>query len=162
MLVSRVYAMARPALPASEGEAVVRAADRLAPGQSARAMAKAVAGAVVAELIADAARNDPFDRAIYEARQAVAHDPVAALAADPQADLAALLAAERVKAFEARGCVQIGALEWEAETRTIAATIGKRLEERYRKLIRQVGGNYIFSHSGKAPTGPLRPEECPK
>lgn len=134
MTLHRVFAMARPRRPACERVAVIAAAAALAPGASARAKAKAVASAVITELLEDAERCDPFDRAMFEARQAIAHDPVVAIVADAQIDLAGMLRRERLIEFEARGCVQLGPAEWERETLAICARLTARLEARYRKL----------------------------
>ncbi len=127
--------MARPSRPASEVEAVKHAAALLPPGLSISAKAGLIARGVVAELIADAERSDPFDRAMADARRALLNDPVAAIAFDPEADLAGMVAGERISAFEARGCVQIDATEWAAETANIAAKLEKRLKSRFRRKL---------------------------
>ena len=139
--------MARPRRPVAERDAVVQAAAILAPAASARIQAKAVAKAVVAELLADAERVDPFDRAMFEARQAITQDPVIAIVVSAEIDLASILHKKRMARFEARGCVQIGQNEWAAETSDIASEIRLRLESRYRHFFTKLAKNYVSGHS---------------
>ncbi|MBA4308494.1 MAG: hypothetical protein C0429_17340 [Sphingopyxis sp.] len=142
--------MARPRRPVAEIDAVVQAAAKLAPSQSARVQAKTVARAVVAELIADVERVDPFDRAMFDARQAMTRDPVVSIVSSDEIDLAGMVHKERIKRFEARGCIQIEPKAWACETAEIAELLTARLESRYRHFFSDLAVNRISGHLGDA------------
>lgn len=74
-----------------------------------------------------------MELAIVEIRRQLGNDPALMLALDPETDLAAELVRERLARFEARGCRQVSALDWQAETAAIAEALESRLVERFRR-----------------------------
>lgn len=131
---SRVMAMGRPARPASERLALIKAAAGL--DGSARQIARHV-GAQVAAIAMRDADTDPqeaFANAL--ARATREPTPAETLALSSEFDVAAMIGAERVRRYSARGCRQLSPLGWEAETRTIERRIAARLAGRYSRLLR--------------------------
>lgn len=129
-----VMCMGRPRRVAALDD-IIRAvlADRPAT-MSKRSMAHTLARRVVAELIADAARDDPLELSLVQARLMLGNDPALRLAMDPGLDLAGELQRERCERFMARGCRQLSAAEWQAETAAVADCMALRLAERFRRV----------------------------
>lgn len=127
MIVSRVYAMARPARPAVEGE-LVRAALANQPGTAAR-RARSLAATVARQALA-AIDGDPADRALL-LLDALVCSPAARLALDEAIDTAALVRAERARRAEARGWRRLSDAQGCAEDREIVAAVTAALTKRY-------------------------------
>lgn len=134
MIVSRVFAMARPCRPDAERLALIAAA-----GDAGTATERA---ARVARLVAAAALQDvdlsPADRIVTLLRMA-SGDPIDRLATDPEIDTAGLIVAERVRRLEARGGRRLPESEWQIEDREIARAVAGKLSARYRKLLAKTG-----------------------
>ncbi len=126
--------MSRPRRSASEAEAVKALGDSFEG--SARAKAQKIAKAVVQAYLADEAREDPMDRALFQARLTVKPDPAHDIATASDNAVADKFAKQRLARFEARGCQQIGATGWQAETRAIAKIVTGQLSRRYRDFLR--------------------------
>ncbi len=100
---------------------------------SRRSRAQLLARRVVAELVAMDDRSE-VEASLVRVALLVGADPALALAHDAALDLAGELARERLTRFEARGCRQLSAAAWSAETREIAMVLEKRCAERFRRM----------------------------
>lgn len=127
--------MGRPRRSAREAEAVKSLANDTAPRLSRRRKSVEVARRVVAAFLADQARTEPFERAIFEAQQAIDPDPAHAIAMAQEGGVASWFAKRRLAQFEARGCTQLSASEWDAETRQLAAEAQEMLARRFRDFV---------------------------
>lgn len=130
-------AMARPRRPVAEAE-MLRAAwgalcPDLPPRQAAHRLAKEVAERVAAE-----ADMEPFPRALAAAERMLQPDPIATLADDPEIDTGAPFRAERLSRYEARGCTQLGPLDWRRETKEITTELRRKLSLRYERTLRNI------------------------
>lgn len=125
--------MARPRRDAGERAAVQCALSAMSPDLSARTRARILAQRVVAEFVRHEIDQDPmaFALAVLEAR--IGKDPVVQLAHDPCVNVAGAFEQERVARFRARGCRQLDAAAWAAETRAIGEVLVARLCERWRR-----------------------------
>ena len=84
---------------------------------------------VIAEVVAGDSLEDPVEVALAALRGVLVPDAVCRLSERTADDLAR----ERLRRFEARGCKQIPADAWQAETQTILSTLEKRLSEKFRR-----------------------------
>lgn len=121
--------MARPARSAREVQAIRRALAMMPISMSKRSKARCLAHRVVAETLAADQRQDPVELALAAALAAVDDDPIIGLATD----LAGDLARHRLRRFEARGCQQLSAEGWKAETNEIASILETHLAEKFRR-----------------------------
>ena len=131
--------MARPARPVGEREAVRAAARELGRCRSLSAVAQDIARRVVAEVLAylDLDLCDPMIAGLVELQNRTAQSPIQMLARCPNIDTAELIMNRRSALFRARGCRQLSAPEWQAETRMVAAQVEQSLTARYARHLRK-------------------------
>jgi hypothetical protein len=84
----------------------------------------------------DEARTDPMERALFEARLLIEPNPAYSIATASDGGLHEKFSKARLRRFEARGCHQLSASDWQAETRDIAKTVTIQLARRYRDFLR--------------------------
>ena len=130
------YAMARPRHGQRERGLVLAAFAAMPEHLPQRSKARLLAQRVVAEIMAAAEQVDPFELALFELRTATGGEPAFALAHDPEANLAALLVAERARRFVQRGARQLSPIEWRQEGQEIAETLTAQLADRFRHKAR--------------------------
>lgn len=137
-LIGPVLAMARPARPDAEGRAVRIAARTFCRERSSSAVATDIARQVVADVIAylDLDLADPLIGALAELDAITEPTPVTVLARCPTIDTAAEILERRLARFRGRGCRQLSAAEWQAETRIVAAEVEHKLALRYARHLR--------------------------
>lgn len=150
VIASRVFAMARPRLAPSEATAIRLLATRLPPRLSCRRKADELARQVVAAFLADLARVDPFERALFDAQHTLAPDPLHDLATSEALGLSAWFTRERLARFEARGCRQLTDEQWQAETLQLASAARQRLARRFRGYLKNLAVNGFLGQSDGA------------
>ncbi|MBO9510925.1 hypothetical protein [Erythrobacter sp. A6_0] len=130
----RVYAMARPARSAIEGELVAAAAGEIGVKGSKLAKARAVARRVAVLALADLRDlgNDPVP-ALRRVEVSIATPCLANLAACPDLDAAGMVRAEAVRRFEANGCQWLAPADRENADREVVEAVAARLTERFRR-----------------------------
>lgn len=129
----------RPRRGKAETAAIAMALAAMPRHLSARARARCLAARTVAEVLAAAARTEPFEQALAATRASINSDLVFALAHDPASDIAGELLRERVFRFIAREGTQICTEAWAAETAEIADVMAARLAERFRRAAQKTG-----------------------
>lgn len=124
--------MARPRRPAAERDAVRALA---LPNLSARCNAGRIARGVVAAFLADLARDDAMERALFDVQHRLEPDPLHSLATMAEGGVGERFRRERMARFEGRDCRQLSPTDWQAETESIAATVTTYLARRYRDFL---------------------------
>lgn len=138
MIVSRPFAMARPARPRAERLLVVEAAGRSGTiVERATRLARAVATTAMGAI-----DRDEADRVIELLRQ-LAPTSVDELASGPDFATGDLILRERVRRLEARGGKRLRAEQWAEEDREVLEVVVATLARRYR--------NYLSVSSKKLP-----------
>jgi hypothetical protein len=129
-------AMARPARPQLEAQAVREAAARV-PG-TIQAKARAVAAQVVAELVLEIGKgDDPMIMALAELELQTKPGPVVRLATCPEIDTAAAFIERQILRLRARGGRYLAAHDQRAESAAIAAEVEAVLVGRYARHLRR-------------------------
>lgn len=134
-----VFAMGRPARPREEIEAVAAAAKDIMAETgitAAEPLGREIARRVVAELLADLAR-DPFEAALAAIERQGC--PIARLATCPVIDAAAVIIEQQVDRLRARGGRDLSDHERKAEWRHIATETEELLARRYGRHLRSAG-----------------------
>ena len=135
--VSSPRAMARPRCNPIERELLPQAARELRALGSRSAKAKAIAREVARIALLDVMANDEDTAMRIDLARAKLEIPaVAALATIPELDTAAIITAEAVRQFEARGCRHLYPSEWEIANAALREAVTKRLAGRYRKRMK--------------------------
>lgn len=136
-VVGPVYAM-RPCLPQDERQAVTVAARQIweAKQGSTPATAREIAARVWRHMEDMLDADDEVTPLMARLVAITGGDPAMLLATCPDIDTAALVRAERLARFEARGCRQLSAGDWQAEGRAIGRIVRARLARRYARIIR--------------------------
>ncbi len=135
--VSPPMAMARPRCSPIERELLPQAARELAVKGSRNAKAVAIAREVARVALMDVMlTDDDLSMRIELARAKMETPAVAALATMPEVDTAAIITAEAVRQFEARGCRHLRPDQWEASNVELRAAVAKRLAGRYRRRLK--------------------------
>ncbi len=135
--VSSPQAMARPRCSPIERELLPQAARELKARGSLSAQAKAVASEVARIALLDVmATDDDTAMRIDLARAKMENPAIAALATMPEVDTAAIIMAEAVRQFEARGCRHLPPDQWERANAALRDAVTKRLAGRYRRRMK--------------------------
>lgn len=131
--------MARPARHASEGAAVLAAADTLRPSLSVNARAKAIAAQVAADVIGylDLDTSDPLLASLAELQRITDNGPIATLARSPEIDTCTAFVERRVELYRSRHGRQLSERERDRETAQIVAEMTERLALRYSRYLRK-------------------------
>lgn len=133
----RVFAMARPARCGRERALVQLASAELGARGSMRRQGRAVA-IEVARLAVLFVRQEPDDLgvALQLAEAQLTRPGASALACDAEIDTAAIVRAEAVRQFEARGCRNLSAKAAERADAELVKSVADRLAERFRRALK--------------------------
>lgn len=131
--IVNAFCMARPRRCEGVSALIAEAMAAFDSGLSKRSRARILARRVVAELVAEHERTDQLEIVLSKARLLLGADAALQLALHPGLDLVAEFERIRCDLFRARGCRQLPATEWQAETAQIATAMEARLAERFRR-----------------------------
>jgi hypothetical protein len=136
-LCGSVRAMARPAIPKNEKEAVLDAASQLAsPSVSAVRQAQIIAAKVVKKLLSDLTCDDPLSAALSELEQRLFPDPISTLATDPDINTASIFVEKRISLLRSRNGKYLTQLQVKSEQVIVTKYTIDRLSQRYLRIIR--------------------------
>ena len=135
-VVGPVWAMARPRRCPGETELVRQAAFEIGADGSTRAKAAALAEAVAVLAVGALRDSDDFGALLEVAAARIGKPAVVQLASDARFGIEAIVMAEAVKAFEARGCRHLAPEAWARADRELTAAVRNRLFERLRTALK--------------------------
>lgn len=128
--------MARPRRCPGEAELVRQAAGEIGAVGSTRSKAAALAEAVALLAVGSLRDDDDFGALLAVAAARIGKPAVVQLASDARFGIDALIMAEAVKAFEARGCRHLAPEAWARADKDLSAAVRKRLFERFRRALK--------------------------
>ena len=139
-LIGPVMAMARPARPAAEIEAVREAAaliEQEIGRMSYPSIACEIAARVVSAMLSDLDRSDPLAIALAAIEQQLLPSPIRTLAICPEINTLEMYLEHRVALLRSRAGRYLGSAEQRSEREAISAEMRKLLTGRYLRHLRK-------------------------